>query len=101
MKVLQVLPNLDSGGVERGTVEFARELVARGHQSIVMSNGGRLVKQLEAEGSRHIELPVHLKSLRSLRRGAIRSFARKPRGGRPIGPSWRARSEACSRAMYW
>ena len=67
MKVLQVLPNLDSGGVERGTVEFARELVARGHQSIVMSNGGRLVKQLQAEGSRHIELPVHHKSLRSLR----------------------------------
>ncbi len=67
MKVLQVLPNLDSGGVERGTVEFARELVRRGHESIVMSNGGRLVTQLEAEGSRHIELPVHRKSLASLK----------------------------------
>jgi glycosyltransferase involved in cell wall biosynthesis len=67
MKVLQVLPNLDSGGVERGTVEFARELVARGHASIVISNGGRLVRQLEAEGTRHIELPVHRKSLASLR----------------------------------
>ncbi len=67
MKVLQVLPNLDSGGVERGTVEFARELVARGHESIVISNGGRLVRQLETEGSRHIELPVHRKSLASLK----------------------------------
>ena len=67
MKVLQVLPNLNSGGVERGTVEFARELVHQGHQSLVMSNGGRLVEQLEAEGSRHISLPVHKKSLWSLR----------------------------------
>lgn len=67
MKVLQVLPNLNSGGVERGTVEFARELVLQGHGSIVMSNGGRLVAQLEAEGSEHIRLPVHRKSLWSLR----------------------------------
>ncbi|BFM13740.1 glycosyltransferase family 4 protein [Simiduia litorea] len=67
MKVLQVLPNLNSGGVERGTVEFARELVRQGHESIVMSNGGRLVAQLESEGSSHIQLPVHRKSLWSLR----------------------------------
>lgn len=66
MKVLQVLPNLDSGGVERGTVEFARELVRQGHESLVLSNGGRLVAQLEAEGSRHIALPVHRKALASL-----------------------------------
>lgn len=67
MRVLQVLPELNSGGVERGTVDFARELVARGHQSLVMSNGGRIVPQLEAEGSRHITWPVHKKSLLSLR----------------------------------
>ena len=67
MKVLQVLPELNSGGVERGTVDFARELVARGHTSLVMSNGGRLVAQLEAEGSCHIICPVHKKSLMSLR----------------------------------
>jgi glycosyltransferase involved in cell wall biosynthesis len=66
MRVLQVLPNLDSGGVERGTVEFARELVRQGHESLVMSNGGRLVGQLEREGSRHVQMPVHRKSLGSL-----------------------------------
>jgi len=59
MRVLQVLPALNSGGVERGTVEFARELVKQGHESIVLSSGGRLVDQLEAEGSRHITMPVH------------------------------------------
>jgi glycosyltransferase involved in cell wall biosynthesis len=66
MKVLQVLPALNSGGVERGTLDFARELVARGHESLVMSNGGRLCAELEREGSRHIQFPVHRKSLTSL-----------------------------------
>lgn len=61
MKIIQILPALNAGGVERGTLEVARSLVARGHESIVISNGGRLVGQLEAEGSRHIQLPVHRK----------------------------------------
>ncbi len=67
MRVLQVLPELNGGGVERGTVDFARELVRRGHESLVLSNGGRMVAQLEQEGSRHITYPVHKKSLLSLR----------------------------------
>jgi len=66
MKIIQILPELNSGGVERGTVEFARELVKQGHESIVVSAGGRQVAQLEREGSRHIQMPVHKKSLSSL-----------------------------------
>lgn len=66
MRVLQVLPALESGGVERGTVDLARELVRRGHQSLVISSGGRMVAQLESEGSRHIFYPVHRKSFSSL-----------------------------------
>lgn len=67
MKVIQLLPELESGGVERGTLEVGKFLTEQGHQSIVISNGGRLVEQLEAEGSRHISLPVHKKRLSSLR----------------------------------
>ena len=66
MKVMQLLPELNSGGVERGTLEIARALVKAGHQSLVISNGGRLVPQLEAEGSTHLTLPIHKKSLSSL-----------------------------------
>ncbi len=66
MKVMQLLPELNSGGVERGTLEIARALVKEGHQSVVVSNGGRLVAQLEAEGSTHLTLPIHKKSLSSL-----------------------------------
>ncbi|WP_043319380.1 glycosyltransferase family 4 protein [Microbulbifer sp. HZ11] len=67
MKVVQLLPALNSGGVERGTLDHARALVQAGHESIVISSGGRLVEQLEREGSRHITLPIHQKSLFSLR----------------------------------
>ncbi|WP_231758425.1 glycosyltransferase family 4 protein [Microbulbifer elongatus] len=67
MKVVQLLPALNSGGVERGTLDHARELVRAGHESIVISSGGRLVEQLERTGSRHITLPIHRKSLLSLR----------------------------------
>ena len=66
LTVVQVLPALNAGGVERGTVEFARELVRLGHRSIVISSGGRMVAQLEAEGTEHIQMPVHKKSLASL-----------------------------------
>ena len=72
VNVLQVLPELNSGGVERGTLELGRHLVASGHQSLVVSHGGRLVNRLEAEGSRHITMPVHRKSLASLRQ--VRPF---------------------------
>lgn len=62
MKVLQALPELNSGGVERGTLELAAHLAARGHESLVVSGGGRLVGELEAAGSRHLTLPVGRKS---------------------------------------
>jgi len=48
--VLQALPALHSGGVERGTVEFASDLVKGGHDSFVVSNGGPMVDALEANG---------------------------------------------------
>ncbi len=66
MKILQILPELNVGGVETGTVDFARYLVEHKHESIVVSNGGRLVEQLVKEGSRHYALPVHTKSLFSM-----------------------------------
>jgi len=66
MKVLQILPELNAGGVERGTLELAHFLVQHGHQSLVVSNGGRMVEALEKQGSRHITMPVHRKSPLSL-----------------------------------
>lgn len=67
LTVLQILPALASGGVERGTLEVAAYLVQAGHRSLVMSAGGRMVSALEAAGSTHITWPIGHKSLWSLR----------------------------------
>ena len=64
--VLQILPALEAGGVERDTLEVAAELARRDYRSIVISGGGRLVPELLAGGSEHITLPVGKKSLTSL-----------------------------------
>ncbi len=66
MKVIQILPELNAGGVECCVMEVADYLARAGHQSIVISNGGRMVNELQSTGSRHIQLPVHRKSLASL-----------------------------------
>lgn len=63
LAVVQLLPALHSGGVERSTLEIASALVAAGHRSVVISAGGRLVQPLLDGGSEHIELPVGRKSL--------------------------------------
>lgn len=63
LTVVQMLPALESGGVERGTLEVGKYLVEHGHRSLVISAGGRLVPQLESEGSEHIAWDVGRKSL--------------------------------------
>ena len=58
LRILQVTAALDEGGVERGTLEMAAYTVAQGVESHVASNGGKLVKELEAIGARHYQLPL-------------------------------------------
>jgi glycosyltransferase involved in cell wall biosynthesis len=60
--VLQVLPSLETGGAERGAVDVACALVAAGGTAIVASAGGRMVRELERGGAKHITLPVDSKS---------------------------------------
>ncbi|GAB2507057.1 glycosyltransferase [Lysobacter humi (ex Lee et al. 2017)] len=62
LTILQLLPALESGGVERSTLEIAEALVHAGHRAIVVSRGGRLVPPLEALGATHIELDIGRKS---------------------------------------
>ena len=67
LTIVQMLPELHAGGVERGTLELGKYLVEQGHRSMVISAGGPMVEQLEKEGSQHIEWPVERKSLSSLK----------------------------------
>jgi len=66
LKVIQLLPELNFGGVERGVKDFSKALVEKGHQSIVISNGGLLQEEIEKNGGKHINLPIHKKRISSL-----------------------------------
>ena len=52
--ILQVVPEMATGGVERTTVEVASAIIEAGGRALVFSAGGRLVHELEAIGAEHI-----------------------------------------------
>jgi len=62
LTIVQLLPSLESGGVEKGTLEVAKAIVAAGHRSLVISTRGRLVELLIANGSEHIQWDLGKKS---------------------------------------
>ena len=76
MRVVQLLPELNEGGVERGVVELNRELVKRGIESIVISAGGGQARQIAIDGGKHFNFdlcsknvltsPVRIMRLRNL-----------------------------------
>ena len=69
--VLQVLPCLVSGGVERGTVELAGALVEAGWTSYVASGGGPLEREIARAGGKHLTLPLASKNPLIMRRNTV------------------------------
>ena len=72
MKILQILPSLQMGGVERGTIEIAHALHAAGIPNAVASQGGPLVEALDALGVKHFTLPLASKNPFTMRANAAR-----------------------------
>ena len=68
--VLQVLPALETGGVERGAVDVAAALAAAGWRALVASSGGALVREVERAGAEHVTLPLARKSPLAVRANA-------------------------------
>ncbi len=62
MRILQILPSLDDGGVERGTVDSNRLYVEAGHESYVISAGGKRVAEIERDGGHHVVVDVRSKN---------------------------------------
>jgi glycosyltransferase involved in cell wall biosynthesis len=60
--VLQVLPRLQTGGVERGTVEMAGAIAKSGWRSLVASEGGGMLPLINYAGAEHITLPLASKN---------------------------------------
>lgn len=92
--VLQVLPALGAGGVERGTLEIADAVVRAGWRAFVASAGGPLVARLEALGARHVTLPLATKSPAGIWRNAaaLEALVRREHIGilhaRSRAPAW-------------
>lgn len=66
LRVVQVLPRLESGGVERGVCEVVRYLKDQGHEPTVISEGGKMVELLNSNAVPHVNMQVGSKSLVSL-----------------------------------
>lgn len=81
MRILQILPSLNDGGVERGTVDSNRLYVQAGHESWVISAGGKRVEEIERAGGKHVTLGMRSKNPFSapFRMLALRKALRKIR----------------------
>jgi glycosyltransferase involved in cell wall biosynthesis len=98
--VLQVLPALETGGVERGTVDIADAVVKAGGTSIVASEGGQLERHLVRAGAQHVRLPLASKNPFVMRRNVARLAQVIERydvdivHARSRAPAWSARRAA-------
>ena len=60
--IAQILPALNTGGVERGVVEISKALVENNFRSVVISSGGHMVSQITRYGGIHYDLDVATKN---------------------------------------
>jgi len=70
--ILQVVPALVTGGVERGTADVSAAIVQAGWRSIVASSGGPMVHEIERAGGLHVTLPLESKNPFVMRRNVDR-----------------------------
>lgn len=96
--VLQVIPNLVTGGAERGCVDMAAAIVQAGGTALVASGGGTMTRELERHGARHITLPLASKNPLTIWRNAARLAAIIRAEGVDIV---HARSRAPAWSAYW
>jgi glycosyltransferase involved in cell wall biosynthesis len=98
--VMQVVPSLETGGVERGTVDMAVTLAEEGWRSLVVSSGGAMVHEILRAGGEHFELPVHSKNPMVMRANTerlvslIREHDVDVVHARSRAPAWSARRAA-------
>jgi glycosyltransferase involved in cell wall biosynthesis len=106
--VLQVLPALGvAGGVERGTVDVAKALVAAGWRAVVASEGGPLVRELERAGATHVTLPLASKNPFVMRKniGRLRTLIAQETidivHARSRAPAWSAAAAAKKEGVHF
>ncbi|MFL5298685.1 MAG: glycosyltransferase family 4 protein [Phenylobacterium sp.] len=60
--LLQVVPELETGGAEQTTIDVARAVIAAGGRALVATRGGRMAARLESDGARLAQMPVQSKN---------------------------------------
>ncbi|MFM9975507.1 MAG: glycosyltransferase family 4 protein [Beijerinckiaceae bacterium] len=60
--ILQIIPELETGGAERTTVDIAQALALIGARALVATEGGRLVGELQAKGGEWLPFPAASKN---------------------------------------
>jgi glycosyltransferase involved in cell wall biosynthesis len=106
-RILQVLPALVTGGVERGTVDLAAALVQHGWGSYIASSGGPMAREAERAGSHLIELPLASKNPLVMRANVGRLAAVIAQHGidivhaRSRAPAWSARPAAARAGVHF
>lgn len=94
--VLQVLPALEVGGAERGTVDVTAGLTGAGWHAVVASSGGAMTEEVERAGGIHVTLPLDRKNPWTIRRNArvLQDVVREHRvdivHARSRAPAWSA-----------
>lgn len=94
--VLQVLPNLVTGGAERGCIDVALALADAGAMPLVASEGGPMVRELDRAGIAHLTLPLATKNPFRIRSNVkalvdfIRDFGVDIVHARSRAPAWSA-----------
>ncbi len=68
--ILQIIPELDTGGAELSTIEIADAIVSAGGRAVVLSQGGRLAQRVSDVGGEHINFPAATKNPIQLWRNA-------------------------------
>jgi len=91
--ILQVLPALNSGGVEQGVIDINAAVVRAGGKSIVVSSGGARVHEITKAGGIHIVLPQ--------KKNPFVMAANVPRLRKIIREHGVDIVHACSRAPAW
>jgi glycosyltransferase involved in cell wall biosynthesis len=100
MNILQVVPELNAGGVERTTVEIASALSANAHKAHVACEGGRMEDELASAGGILHRIKLASKNPLSLRKNtrALINLIKEHKidliHARSRAPAWAAKAAA-------
>ncbi|HUF86095.1 MAG TPA: glycosyltransferase family 4 protein [Thermohalobaculum sp.] len=98
LTILQIVPAMDQGGVERGTLEITEAIVRAGGRALVATSGGQLLPRITRAGGEVIAMNVASKNPLNLWQNA-RLLARLIRDLRI--DIVHARSRAPAWSAYW